>query len=312
MRNILSVLLVVFVSATCVADNGLSIAAQHEINRRGPAVERVSAGYEASGQSLLLEAIKPPDSDAHKWFVTLITSPNCEPCERLKRDFASAPELRAWANPADHKDSFTHFNIVSVADATQGWRYHKVSGKATPAIVIQPPLNGAWGDPRNCLEPIEGYGGNPAQLAVTIRQRIADYIEQLDAGTLPLTQLAKRPNNRDLPFPPVFSPPTVVNQQPPQTINDNPLANVVSNLERFFFKGSNPMFSMGTAAVIGVFALLCIREFRKETGKKLIVSDDAANQLGKVVNIDNATIVALVSAVVAAMNQNKTPTPPAP
>ena len=56
MNKCIATLLMTFAGCVpCLADTGLSEAAQHEINRRGAAVERVGGGHEASESTALWE-----------------------------------------------------------------------------------------------------------------------------------------------------------------------------------------------------------------------------------------------------------------
>jgi hypothetical protein len=275
----------------CFADNGLSLAAQHETFRRGSYVERVSGGLEDSGIATFPAAMAPPENDSHKWFLSVFSEPNCKPCEKLKRDLAGSKELQAFVNVGDWRKSAMHYHEFSSGDATQNWRMGV--NRSTPAIVIQPPLSGKYGDPSNCLEPIYGYDGNAAALADTIRQRIRDYIEDLDKRST--RENASSGNDRKTPWD--------TNRQTTETEYDTEDSDVTAALGTLstFFLTLLPIFQPGQLIalllVVVVLIFVAYRAWRTDTGRTVYVPDAIAKQIENVAKLDDATIAAIEAEV---------------
>jgi hypothetical protein len=237
-------------SNVCLADNGLPLAARQEVMRRGAMVEHVG-GYEAAAP-LFAEAVKPPQTDTDKWYLTVFTAPKCAPCEALKSAFRSDETLKAWANVDSPKDSYVHYTEISATDITQDWRRKHApaliellkQNKAYPLVVIQPPLDGSYGDPQTCLPPIVGYT-NAADLVYKIRETTRLYVET--------TNNKSKPNpDRSPPFPLTDEQKKI---QPPTVQPKGPTVTAVTELINWLM--SNPQLAAGVIA-------LALYWFRKE------------------------------------------------
>jgi hypothetical protein len=161
----------------CVANllHAQSIDSQ-EILRRGNSVQTIAPGQYA--QSTELAALAPPTDDRHKWFITLITQPNCAPCKQLLADLQNAPELKAWVNLSDATHSWSHFNQYNSEDATQQWRWANIAIKGYPTLLVQPPRSGKYGDPAIVVMQKTGYNGKPAELAEQLRASILKQVAE--------------------------------------------------------------------------------------------------------------------------------------
>lgn len=152
-----------------------------EVLRRGDMVTKAGDGLFRGGNDAVNDALAIPADDSDKWFITLITSPGCQPCERLRADWQTKPELMAFANPHDAKKSWAHFNIYSLQDKTQEWRFKNITVKGTPTVLIQPPRNGQFGDPTVTVWQFSGYDGDSKKLATAMRDKIVAYAKRVSA-----------------------------------------------------------------------------------------------------------------------------------
>lgn len=271
-------LLVVFWTVPLFGQTGLSEAAKHECERRGSVCQVVRGGVMASESPGLVTAMQPPADDSHKWFITVVSTANCPYCEKLKRDFRESDFLKPWANPANHNESWSHYNEIRVEDQTQAFRWKTYKPTRFPTIIIQPPVNGQFGDPETYLKPIEGYAGNPQVLAATIRARIGEYVEEYDAKIAP--KQASLTGERKAPFD-VLPPEDKTDTRPFFLPKEQPMPDVLTTL-LFPFIAQFPGGLTGLVLVAaGVFYL--IRENRKKQGKPLLVPDATVEQIEKIV-----------------------------
>ncbi len=150
-----------------------------EIIRRGDMVTRAGSGTRAGVEVAISDAMGPPADDSGRWFVTVITQKNCKYCDKLKSDFASDPNLKAFANLRDPKESWAHFNTYSIEDETQNWRWKEIKVQGFPTILIQPPRNRHFGDPATVVLQKTGYDGDGKKLATAIRDGIVFYVRKL-------------------------------------------------------------------------------------------------------------------------------------
>jgi hypothetical protein len=132
--------------------------AQAEILRRGAMVERVR-GFQDPADPLaaIADAMQPPPDDSHKWLFTLVVTKNCRWCEQMRSDFASHPKLKAWVDTADYRKSWAHWQVVQIEDASQAWRFEFFKPTQFPTLIVQPPVNGSWGDPHTIVFAHQGY-----------------------------------------------------------------------------------------------------------------------------------------------------------
>jgi len=169
-----------FVLALCLTTQvvwGQSQVDQDEIRRLGNFVHASHIGPQAGEGDLFLEAMGPPESDADKWFISVISIRNCAGCQQLKHAFQTDPWLLALANPKHPEQSWSHYHIYDGHDRSQMWRFAKLKITAYPTVVVQPPLSGKYGDGGTVV--YQGtYGGDPKALAQEITTAIRQYVEQ--------------------------------------------------------------------------------------------------------------------------------------
>jgi hypothetical protein len=134
-----------------------------------------------------------PSDRSEKWFISIISMQSCGACERLKHDFAHADNLAAFVNVADHRQSWSHYNVYQREDAEHMRRWQNIHVALYPTILIQPPLSGEYGDPRTVVWQRSGYDGNDERLAQEIRAAIATYIARLPQDHPAQSTLANNP-----------------------------------------------------------------------------------------------------------------------
>lgn len=161
-----------------------------EVTRWGDTVQHI-AGDERSKQRRGDEAdiMGVPADDNHKWFISIVGSKGCAPCARLRADIradqATQKNLGAFITlmdgdemHSDPKSSWSHYNYFLAEDKTQAFRFEKLGIKAYPTIIVQPPLNKAFGDPATIVYKREGYDGDPAKLVKEISAAIKLYVQK--------------------------------------------------------------------------------------------------------------------------------------
>lgn len=156
--------------------------AKAEILRRGDYVEHVD-GFNAA-ELAFAEAVAPPADDSHKFYVCIVTKKGCRGCEQLRADIEGAlgkepsEALKAWVDAKDYKQSWGHYQVFQIEDASQELlgRWKNKRPKEFPAIWIQPPFNGSWGDPKQIVFWREGYEG-PEKLAKAMQAAVKKYCE---------------------------------------------------------------------------------------------------------------------------------------
>lgn len=164
--------------------------ARMEVARRGAMVEVVDQNVHDEGIAATAEALAVPADDSNKWFLTVIVGPNCAPCERLKKDLETSPELEKWVKLERIKqaggkellqstdESFLHVNFEAPRDPLRPERFAGIKITAYPTILIQTPLDGKWGKPGLVVNQRNGYDGKPELLEEFIRRSIEDYSKQ--------------------------------------------------------------------------------------------------------------------------------------
>lgn len=149
-----------------------------EVLRRGDSVTVVGEGPRSGDELAWAVAWAPPPDDSHKWQITVITIDNCPACTRLIKDFETTRELAAFVAAPEEAKAWAHFFILHADDETQAWRLkdfkHGAKDRMTyPTLVVQPPRNGMWGNPRMVVyQSPGGYDGNAARLAAQIRDAV--------------------------------------------------------------------------------------------------------------------------------------------
>jgi len=155
-----------------------SIVDEDEVRRLGNVVQYVSSDIRADATDAYVEAMGPPASDADKWFISVLSMKGCPACERLKREFQTDPNLRALANPADPKQSWSHYNVYQREDKSQAWRFTAIKVTAFPTILVQPPRSGRYGD-SSAVVYQTAYGGSPDKLARDMASAIRLYVSKV-------------------------------------------------------------------------------------------------------------------------------------
>lgn len=198
-----------------------------EVRRLGDYVARAGDGQVHGEQDEVLAALQMPDSDIDKWFISVVGSKSCAACEKLKRAWETDPWLLAFANPADPKKSWAHFSYYVIEDQSQNWRFTKLTFKAYPTILVQPPRSGKFGDPALVVF-MKVYSGSPEDLAKEITAAIRRYLSRrvevnserglraVTTGTWPTLPAVEADGDRLPPFsvPPVVDPAPTPNVVP--------------------------------------------------------------------------------------------------
>jgi hypothetical protein len=149
--------------------------AQAEIARRGAMVERVDGFQDADDPAAAISAaMQPPADDSHKWLFTLVTTKNCQWCTKMRADFENDPQVKSWVDTKDHAKSWAHWQVVQIEDQSQAWRWKDFKPAGFPALIVQPPVNGSWGDAHTIVYAHQGYL-KPAELDAAIRKSIQLY-----------------------------------------------------------------------------------------------------------------------------------------
>ncbi len=156
-------------------DKDVPWKAQQEILRRGAMVERLGGFQDASDpMTAISAAMQPPADDSHKWLFTMVTMKGCSWCEKMRSDFDNDPRLIAWVNTKDYTKSWAHWQVVQIEDQSQKWRWENFKPTVFPTLIVQPPVNGSWGDPHTMVFAQQGYM-KPADLDAAIRKSIQLY-----------------------------------------------------------------------------------------------------------------------------------------
>jgi hypothetical protein len=167
-------------SSAAEAEKDVSWRAQAEIARRGAFVERVAGMADGSdANAAIAAAMQPPADDSHKWCFTLVTTRGCQWCDLERRDFEQDPKLKAWVDTKDYAKSWAHWQVVQIEDQSQAWRWRDFRPTSFPAIIVQPPVNGSWGDAHTIVFAHQGYL-KPADLDVAIRRAIQLYAAKVN------------------------------------------------------------------------------------------------------------------------------------
>ena len=194
---------------------GITEEGIREVIRLGDSVQEIGVGPQNNPSAIFAAVAAPPPDDSHKWYITVIVTPNCRYCSTLLNDFKSAPQLKAFADPDDFKQSWSHYNVFRSDDTTQQWRWAGIKIESYPTILIQPPLNGSYGDAKTVVMQHSGYDGDSAALAKTIREHIRAYITTKSGGYQQTTITQSR-------LPPVAAP-----YDPPTVLPTTPLADPI-------------------------------------------------------------------------------------
>jgi len=119
-----------------------------------------------------------PEDDNGKWFISVVTMQGCAPCKTLKAAWRVEPLLLAWADPANPKTSWAHYNEYDKDDKSQAFRFESVQFRGFPTVILQPPRNGRYGDPATIVYG-KPYPGSPKKLSEDMRRAMKSYIDRL-------------------------------------------------------------------------------------------------------------------------------------
>ena len=282
--------------------------AQAEIARRGAMVERVG-GIEKANDPLaaISAAMQPPADDSHKWVFTLVTTRNCQWCEQLRRDFENDAKLKMWVDTKDYTKSWAHWQVVQIEDQSQAWRWKDYRPTVFPTLIVQPPVNGSWGDPHTIVFARQGYL-KPAELDAGIRKAIQLYA----AKTFPqrLAWEAKKSGEEAKAItggheqargaetaggwtppvaPPAPLPPVSPSPAYPQYPNVPPtVAPVEPNLVVLLAQLLSSLFSgagMANILLLAILAWQIYRAYAKREGIPLLVDDITAAQIAELLQL---------------------------
>lgn len=175
--------------AACFAAGAEPEIDSAEVLRLGDMVQHVG-GIRQDANDKVVEAMAVPQSDADKWFVSVLTTRGCAPCAKLKADWEKNQWLRSLADPHDQKKSWAHLQWYDSEDKSQAWRFRDIKVTGYPTVIVQPPRTGKYGDPSTVVYQ-GGYGGDPEKLARQISDAIKRYV-------LKLEQQAKNASGEDV------------------------------------------------------------------------------------------------------------------
>ena len=278
-------LLFVLGPLTALSQDGSSQVNQAEILRLGNVQQRIGEPAVGSVQDFM-EVMGPPESDADKWFISVLSTQRCGACERLRQDWTTDPWLLALGHPTDPSKSWSHFNVYYREDASQSFRFEQIQITSYPTILVQPPRSGRYGDPSTVV--FQGtYDGDPQRLARAITGAIRAYVARVSEQP--------SPSPATIDVPPPWSPAPSVDPWTPQTPRPFPLfdptippqpapaqpAPVPSfpwgAVMSLMFAG----FSVPTAIAIVVWLVSWIRAQRQAAGKPLILDQNTFDELMK-------------------------------
>jgi len=247
-----------------------------EVIRRGDMVEHVNgiAQNENDPKNRLIEEMAVPEDDSGKWFVSVVSTPGCPHCEKLKSDWKTNEYLRSLAIPGDPHKSWAHLAFYTKGDQSQDWRWKNITFRGYPTIIVQPPRSGEYGPVSDIVYLHAGYPG-PEKLT----RGIIDAIKlRISTVTTKAMQIRGPPDN-------------VVGVDPPWDIQPKPDRNTRPLLPRLVpdvppkeapapFPGwaiptlmaGGPLAWVGIAA-LAWFGFTQIREWRKRQGDKLLIND---------------------------------------
>jgi hypothetical protein len=295
------------VSFSFAAENehDVSWRAKAEIARRGALVERVAGtGQADDAASAIAAAMQPPADDSHKWHFTLVVTRNCQWCERTRRDFETDERLKAWVDTRDYTKSWAHWQVVQIEDGSQAWRWKDFRPTAFPALIVQPPANGSWGDAHTIIFARQGYLA-PADLDAALRQAIQTYAAKAFPRHLawssrggqeqkPAEQAGYNPPAPPpAPLPPVPSNPAPAypNIPPAQPATDASAVLLLAKLLAALLGG--PM--LANVLLLAILAWQIYRGIAKREGIPLLLDNETAAQL---------------TDFIRALGQTKTDSPP--
>jgi hypothetical protein len=268
--------------------------AKDEITRRGNLVTHTE--QRTGGTQAFTEATAIPADDSHKWFLTIVTASDCPHSARLKADLAKSP-LKAWVDLQEATKSWSHFHEYVAGDETQDWRWKQIKIGGYPTVLIQPPIDGKYGDPATVVYQQTGYDGDAEKLSNHMSVAVCRYVDSLALQKViqgghrqadpsgagqpligvdppftpapPTPDPTPYPNPYPTPYPTI--PPLPTPQPAPQPSLGGLLATLLSGM-----LGSN---GLQTLVLLAILVLTGIRTFRKATNQPLLLDDAAFESL---------------------------------
>lgn len=176
----------------CVLAGQVSAAKPPEVDaaeavRRGESVTVVGEGPRSAVSEAMRLAVAPPPDDSGKWFVTVWSTAGCDPCKVLKKHFRETKELASFVSAPAGQMSWAHYNEYAADDATQKTRREAYRVTKFPTIIVQPPINGMWGNPRTVVFYEVGYNGDAKALSTRISDAVRKYAAAKSAEGYPKT-----------------------------------------------------------------------------------------------------------------------------
>lgn len=166
-----------------------------EVLRRGDHVTRAGRGPMGNNDRTIGDAVGPPADDSHKWFVSIVVESGSKESEALLYDLKHSPDLRAWANAEEQKDSWSHVTVYVKGDESQDWRWKNLRITRYPAMILQPPAklmdekksdSWEWGDPSTVVWQWDGYDATQPERAKlradAIRKVLLAYVGKVNAN----------------------------------------------------------------------------------------------------------------------------------
>jgi hypothetical protein len=270
--------------------------AKDEITRRGDLVTHTE--QRTGGTQAFTEATTLPADDSHKWFLTVVTAPDCQHCARLKADLAKSP-LKAWVDLQEAAKSWSHFHEYVAGDETQEWRWKQIKIGGYPTILVQPPIDGQYGDPATVVFQQTGYDGDAEKLSTHMSVAIRRYTDSLAQRRViqgghrqvdpsgagqpvigvdpPFTPVSPLPNPTPYPNPYPSPYPTVPPLPTPQPVPQPSLGGMLATLLGGML-GSN---GLQTFILLAILGLAGVRTFRKATNQPLLLDDAAFESMKK-------------------------------
>lgn len=155
-----------------------------EAYRRGACVVVTGEGPRASEDDAYLIAMSPPAADDHMWYVSVFGSPGDAATQKLLQDLRNYPELAVFVTAPEQSLAWSHLNVYDINDETQKHRVEKYKLQGIPTLVIQPPRNGMWGNPRIVVGQTT-YNGDPKKLAAWMRTTLRAFVKRASEAGYP-------------------------------------------------------------------------------------------------------------------------------
>lgn len=260
-----------------------------EALRRGNAVRIVGEGPRGAAEDAIVAATAPPPDDSHMWYVTIFLD-DSQASKQVRADFAKSQQLLAFVSAPESGKAWAHLNVYDVSDQTQADRIKRYKLRdergalRTPVIVVQPPRNGMWGDPRTVVTQLSGYDGDPAKLAKQITEGVKLFAAKAAEHGYPKVIVSHYHSNQgarqevtDRNAAPPFSAPAPVNPfaPQPQPFNPSPWPDGNPNIPNNFppqpaptinpLSGLSGLLTSPWIAILVVFGLQIAQMYTKRT-----------------------------------------------